>query len=84
MKITVKSSVVKEEIFRKTGEISRKQWAVYHADGMEFPFLVGIGTDAPYPPGEYMIGPDSFAVNEYHKLTLKGFVKLVPVEAPKK
>jgi hypothetical protein len=83
MEITVKSEAVKEELFRKTGEISRKQWAVYHAEGMEFPFLVGIGDDPPYKPGKYDIAPHSFAVNEYHKLTMKGYVKLVPVVNPK-
>lgn len=84
MEILIKNEVVKEEVFRKTGEISRKQWAVYLDQGMEFPFLVGLGDDQPYKPGKYLISPDSFAVNEYHKLTLKNYVKLTPVPSPAK
>jgi hypothetical protein len=83
MQITVKSTNVKEEIFRKTGEVSRKQWAFLRDGEMEFPFLVGIGDDKPYAPGNYSIDPESFAVNEYHKLTMKSYVRLVPVAVSK-
>jgi hypothetical protein len=83
MKIKVKSTNTKEEVFRKTGEVTLKQWAFLQDGDMEFPFLIGVDK-APLQPGEYTISPDSFAVNEYHKLTMKSYVKLVPVAAPTK
>ena len=45
------------------------------------PFRVGLGSRPPYPPGEYDIDPQSFALSQYGDLILKRYVDLVPLSA---
>lgn len=84
-RILVKNAQVMEEIMQKTGQIIRKQMAGLDlGNGYELPFAVGLGQRPAYPPGEYIIDPASFGLNEYGSLTLKRYVDLQPVTAHKK
>ena len=79
LKITVKESRVHE---RDAGDwIERYQWALYHSEGMEFPFKIPLGkTGQPYQAGEYQLSESSFQRTQYDKLTI-GRINLEPLRA---
>ncbi|EMR0605415.1 hypothetical protein VM57_10215 [Stenotrophomonas maltophilia] len=78
----VKSAAVEERHNSKTNSIIRSQMVgLDFGNGFELPFRVGLGSRPPYPPGEYDIDPQSFALSQYGDLILKRYVDLVPLQA---
>lgn len=85
MKIEVKSSEI--EIRRgtspKTGKPYelKEQWARMHHDDEIRKFKIILGRDqSPYAPGVYVIGADSYRVNDFGDLII-GRLVLTPVGA---
>lgn len=80
---TVKTAAVTENT-TSTGKIMRSQTVGLDlGNGFHLPFRVGLGSRAPYQPGEYDIDPKAFALNQYGDLTLGKYVDLVPLAAKK-
>jgi len=71
MKLGIKNELVVEEVNSQSGDIYRKQWGFYLQDGMEIPFLFGLGTRAPIKKGTYKLGARGFGTDNYHKLILR-------------
>ncbi|HEL3777962.1 single-stranded DNA-binding protein [Stenotrophomonas forensis] len=78
----VKSAAVEERHNAAKNTINRSQTVGLDlGNGFELPFRVGLGSRPPYPPGEYDIDPQSFALSQYGDLVLKRYVDLVPLQA---
>lgn len=75
---------VNEETNNKTGNVMRSQTVGLDlGNGHMLPFNVGLGNKPAMKPGEYDIDPRSFALDQYGHLTMKKYVDLVPIGAPK-
>ncbi|HHW4673690.1 single-stranded DNA-binding protein [Xylella fastidiosa] len=72
--VRVKDNIVIERsVNTKTGpQIFREQRAcVMMGGGYETVFNLQLGSRPVYPPGDYLIHPDSYATNDYGSLQLK-------------
>ncbi|MBA0420031.1 DNA-binding protein [Stenotrophomonas maltophilia] len=78
------ATVTPRQIKRKDGStmVFREQSAAIMKDGEDFPHPFRLGLDdtqAPYPPGDYVVDASSFNVGQYGDLIVGRRLMLVPV-----
>lgn len=81
--ILVKSAQVHERQINYKGEkklIREQRAAIDLGDGFAQPFMIGLGSEPPYPAGNYDFSPDSFALDDYGNPKLSRYFKLVSLD----
>ncbi|HEL4218602.1 TPA: DNA-binding protein [Stenotrophomonas maltophilia] len=78
------ATVTPRQVKRKDGStmVFREQSAAIMKDGEDFPHPFRLGLDdsqAPYPPGDYVVDASSFNVGQYGDLIVGRRLMLVPV-----
>jgi len=78
--IVVKSSNTRIEKTQSGSEIKKQQAAI--DQGGDYPLPFWLVVNDPYPPGRYVIAPQSYKVNQYQSLELDRYnLHLEPVKA---
>lgn len=81
--ILVKSSQVQERHINYKGEkklIREQRAAIDLGDGFAQPFMIGLGSEPPYPAGNYDFSGDSFSLDDYGNPKLSRYFKLVSLD----
>lgn len=78
-KVVVRSTQLEREKEFQGKVYGWQNAAIFNGGDFPAPFAVNAPKDAPYPPGEYVIDPRSYRIDENGNLRLKS-IKLLPVK----